>query len=464
MRRPSIQNAAMNAPPEGPLRRGADDAAERLFAGLVWLAATVALALFVTVYARNVPYYEDFALVPVLTGRRPFNLSWLVEWTVLEHRMVLAKTLLYPLWLVSGGDFRSSMFAGVAILAGLAYACMRVARTVRGRAVFADALFPVVLLNWGHAENVLFFIQLFFIVPVVLLTAIILLIATGRWEDRPRSAAALGACLVLLPLNGGVGMMLAPPLIAWAAYAAWNRWSSGEPAGRGVGAIVAGLAAATVIVATLYVIDYDMARRLSASREVTMRAAARTASETLSLALGTGGRQLWPWFAVALAALFGATACMLGLLVQRRRGERVRASGLLACLAAVGLMVAAIGHGRAWIGPGAGFPFRYSLLVAPAVVCVFLTAVLYGGALVGRFVQVLLFAVAVALVGPNVGLGLEYARFRANPADALAADVRAGVPPEVLGQRYAPTIYPVPAVLAERLAMLRDTRLGPYKR
>lgn len=440
-----------------------DDAAERLFVGLVLVAMTVALGYFVVTYGRNVPYYEDYELVPVLTGRRPFSISWLFEFTFVEHRTPIAKLLLYPLWLASGGDFRSSIFVDAAVLSGLAYACVRAARAVRGRAAFADALIPVVLLNWGHAENLLFFVQLFFLVPVVLTTTVLLLVATGRWERSPRATAALGLCILLMPLNGGVGMTLAPPLVVWAAYAGWRRWRSKEPTGLREGSMLAGAALVAVLLSALYFVGYSSDRRMTGTGVRTLRTVAQTTVETLCLSLGSAGRELWPWLGLACAVLFGATACVLAFLVEVRREERVRASGLLACLASVGLMLAAIGFGRAPVGPGAGMVDRYALLLAPAVVCAYLTAVLYGGPAVGRFVQALLFAGALALLGPNVRLGVEYAKFRTGPEDALAADIRAGMPPEVLGQRYTSKVYVGPETLGERLAMLRDAGLGPYK-
>jgi hypothetical protein len=81
---------------------------------------------------------EDWDLSPVLSGAQPFNLQWLLE-TTAEHRYVLGKVLLYPVWLISGKDFRAPMCAVLLIVPS--YACMHLARTLRARASFSDAFF-----------------------------------------------------------------------------------------------------------------------------------------------------------------------------------------------------------------------------------------------------------------------------------------------------------------------------------
>src|SRR5687768_14863939 len=94
------------------------DGAERLVAGAVWCAMTAALAVYVVCYGTNVPYMEDWELVPVLTGHRPLTVAWLGE-QILEHRYVLAKALLYPIFLAST-DFRVPMYVDAVLLSGLA--------------------------------------------------------------------------------------------------------------------------------------------------------------------------------------------------------------------------------------------------------------------------------------------------------------------------------------------------------
>jgi len=41
----------------------------------VWVVVTVALFLFVRHYARNIPFMDDWAMVPVITGHEPISLK-----------------------------------------------------------------------------------------------------------------------------------------------------------------------------------------------------------------------------------------------------------------------------------------------------------------------------------------------------------------------------------------------------
>ena len=107
-----------------------DDRAERIFVMAVWLALSLGLLAYVLTWARDLPYMDDWELVPVLAGARPFSLDWLLEQTF-EHRYVLGRLLLYALWHPGGEDFRAPMLLYVAMLSTTAFVSVRVARGLR---------------------------------------------------------------------------------------------------------------------------------------------------------------------------------------------------------------------------------------------------------------------------------------------------------------------------------------------
>jgi hypothetical protein len=433
--------------------RGADSA-ERIFSNAVWLAMSVALLAYVYCFGRNMPYQDDWELVPVLSGATPFSLDWLTLQD-LEHRYVLGKSLLYLTWHASGGDFRSSMWVSDLLLIVAAYAYMRVARRIRGSASFSDAFFPLLLLNWGLYESLIFFVQLWFVLPVVIFSVVVFSIVTDAWRSYP-GAVVLCVCVLLLPLNGAMGILLTPALLAWLAYAAWmqRRLAIGWPL------VIAGVFSA--MFAGLYFWHYQSPPAIPKALH-TLLGPIRAALEVLCVSLGTPGSDLWPGLAFVIAAACGATGLWLLALALSRREERLRAAGLLACLAAMGLLALGIGYGRNGIGLGSGFSSRYSLLIAPALCLVFLAATLYGGRIRARLVEMTLFVAACVIFVANTRSGLDYAHYRDAPADALLADVAAGVPPSAIGQRYAPLIYPNAQVMEQRLEMMRVGKVGPYK-
>jgi len=429
------------------------DRAERVFVTAVWVLASVAAFAYTAWFGRNVPYMDDWVLVPTLSGAQPFGLPWLFEQT-LEHRYVMGKALIYAIWQVSGGDFRATLWATDALLVAISYAFLRAARAVRGHSEWSDAFFPLVVLNWGNYESLLLFVQLWFVLPVALFVATMLIMVSGAWKKRS-GALALCACIALLPLNGAIGVLYAPPLVLLLVWMAWNQRAQHAVAGP-----FAFAAVAAMVLSALYFVGYHTpAATQRVSR--TPLGVIDSVFEVLSVAFGPGGASLWPYsgIAVALLGVAGATLCMRAL---REGGERPRAAALLACIAATGLIALGVGYGRSGLGPGAGFPGRYALLVAPGLGACALAASLYAGRIVGRLVPMVLFLCACSMIALDGRAGVVYGQGRAVLADAFLGDLAADATTRSLALRYAPRIYPHRDQLQQYLDMLRVARVGPY--
>lgn len=402
-------------------------------------------------YGRNFPYMEDWELVPTLSGATPFRLGWLVEQTG-EHRYILAKTILYPLWQLTY-DGRSSMVLSALILSAITLALIVTARRLRGSSSLADAFFPLALLHAGHAETLIFFIQLCFVLPVALFTVALLLIATGRWERHAAAAWIVAGCVILLPLNGAIGLLLAPALVVWMAWVALTRRG---PVAFGVSAV------ATTVLSAAYFVGFHRPPTVFPFGR-TVRGTIRTLVEVFSVGLGPGGAWLWPWSGLAIGGVLAASAIALAVVATRRHDDRARALGLLACVAAVGLLVGGIVWGRTVIGPGAGIPARYALLVAPGLCTAFLASVVYDSRPpASRLAQLFLAACAAGLLWSNVQAGREYGRPRAASADVARERLAAGTPSAVVAARYCEGIYPNVEPLAAAFEMLRAQGSGPF--
>ena len=73
-----------------PGRNRAGHLAGPILAWTVWAAMTVALVLYVRQDSRNVPFMDDFALVPMMTGQQPVSLEW--AWSQHnEHRPLISQ-------------------------------------------------------------------------------------------------------------------------------------------------------------------------------------------------------------------------------------------------------------------------------------------------------------------------------------------------------------------------------------
>ena len=132
----------------------AKDRGAALFVYGVWgLALAFALGL-VAHFGHNVPFNDDFAIIPWWAGERPITLAWL--WAPHnEHRIGLPKLVLVTLARISGGDFRAGMYFNVLAMGGLALALIGAAKKLRGGLKFTDAVLPLACLHWGNYGNFL---------------------------------------------------------------------------------------------------------------------------------------------------------------------------------------------------------------------------------------------------------------------------------------------------------------------
>src|SRR3569623_417440 len=206
-----------------------DDLAERLFGLAAWLTMSAVALAYVVMWGRNLPYQDDWELVPVLTGQVPWTFSWLLDQTM-EHRYVLGRALLYPIFKLGGSAYRAPMLCDVLLLSGIAFAALR-----------------ILLLHLGHGEGLIFFVQLYFVLPSCLLMVALFLLVRESWRQRG-GAIALAAITVAMPLCGGMGLLWLPALAAWLLLAAYaQRAQRGGVSRLFLGAVLVAIVAAALV-------------------------------------------------------------------------------------------------------------------------------------------------------------------------------------------------------------------------
>src|SRR5262249_9379395 len=187
----------------------------RAFVRVIWVIMFAAALAFVGRYGSSLPHHDEYGhMVPLLTGQHDLSLRTLWQQHN-EYRWPLPKLLLYLLLKLTGADFRSGMFACVIALGGLSGAMILAARRLRGRTSYADALFPILFLHWGHYENMLMGCQICYVLPLCFACIILLIILHDRDGMTLKSSMLAGGCLVGLPLCGGSGVGLTPALAIW---------------------------------------------------------------------------------------------------------------------------------------------------------------------------------------------------------------------------------------------------------
>ena len=132
-----------------------------------------------------------------------------------------------------------------------------VARRLRGLTAWTDAFFPLLLLNWGHCENLIWCWQVEFVLSTLLAGVALLIIACSKEGLTRRSLIGMTCCLILLPLTGANGFVLTPLLILWLAYAIVRGWRGGPLSNRAGHILALAALVAAVIPAAAYLLQYE---------------------------------------------------------------------------------------------------------------------------------------------------------------------------------------------------------------
>lgn len=397
---------------------------------LSWAAMTILAGVFVARYGQNYPRQDEWEFISVLYG---LESRW--DWVFArhyEHRYILARAIFLLLDAVSGHDFRAGMWVSVVLLSASALQLIRVARQLRGYSHPLDVTFPVLLLNAGHCENLLMGYQVAFTLTAYLLTLMLTVVAHAERVGAFRSGLRAGVLLLPITLGGAVGVAFTPAIALWITFLAWRVWRV-EGFGRAIAVLVCPVVVACYVGFTAY--ETFVTPAVSPRNDST--ATLWNALAFLTQGLGGVGRLGWPVLGVLVLLLQADVAVSLALNVFRVR-ERAAALGWLAVLGSVWLLALVIGHVREAVTE-----FRYSTPSCLAF-CVCGLAVARNARWRLRFGPGagLIFAVAALVAYYDWRFGREFAEVYKLRWEALKADVRAGVPVDLVAERNV--LFPVP--------------------
>ena len=423
-----------------------------------------ALLIFVYHYGHNVPFYDDWMIVSALTGHQPITLQWL--WAQHnDHRMPATNLLLVGLFRISGGDFRAGMFFNAAALILMTVLMLRAAFRLRGRAAITDAFIPLILLSWRHYGNLLWNWQATFLAPTLLAVVAIYLISARSIPDRP-TALGMAVLVAALSLMGAVGPIFAAPLCAWMLLTALAL--SGQYANVArllwLGSILG------FCLIGLYFVGYHPS---FIERSADFNGWLRSSLEVLSLSIdpledpgseniaNLWGRELWG-SAAGTILLVGVSLNIVAAVRDRR--EFVRKSGLAMLIASSLAIAAVIGWSRR-----DGYWARYATLTTPGLLALYISTVLWPAYRLGQVLRGILLMSVVVTAWPSFLTGLHGAQKRDEKMVAFERDLRAGVPPIVLADRYSrPPIVlhrrEFESEMAANIRMLKSAGVGEFRR
>ena len=105
------------------------------------------------------------------------------------------------------------MYFNAGLLSAAAVSMLLLARKLRGYTSVTDAVLPLSILNLGQAENLLISFSLNLILTAWISVELISLASLAGRRSGWRLALRFGLFLVLLPLCGGSGLVMLPPLV-----------------------------------------------------------------------------------------------------------------------------------------------------------------------------------------------------------------------------------------------------------
>jgi hypothetical protein len=449
--------------PTGPSRTTGrvDGAGSAVLVWLIWAATLASILASIARDGRNIPFEEDWLMVAPMTGHEPDIPRWLWSQNS-EHRLPLPRLVNLTL-LRATRDFRSTMVFDTLALGAVAAAMILVARALRGgQTSLADAFFPLLLLQLGNWDNLVWGWQIQFVLPTVLACALLLIIVAR--PAPPTGGILLGGAIALigLPLSGANGLIFTPVLAGWFAYAAWvRRRASGKDQETGLW-LPAGAALVAGLLCVVYFIGYDPSPWNEPSPG--LGATLATSGKFLALSVGPAAVKSWVLFGAVVSGVLVSSVIALVRAWRPRGDERLRIAGLLAFLAAIGVLALAVGWGRAGHVVATGrMPTRYVLLAAPGLCAAYFSLLLYGEGWLRRAGPAGL-ALLLALLFPlNTRIGFQRRAWFGEGMAAFEQDLAAGASPELLAQRHHSfMLHWDEALMVASMKMLRDARIGPF--
>jgi len=444
-----------------PSHHTSTSALNRRIASLIvwgtWSTMLVVALFFIGQYGSNVPSWDDWDMVPALTGAQPITASWL--WSQHnEHRVPLPRLLLLGLHRITGINFRTPMFFSVFALGALAFAMIRVASRLRGWITYSDAFFPLVLLHWGQAPTLLWGWQLQFISSTVLVGIVLLVMVQCGREFRLGPALVAGGCILLLPFCGANGLALVPVLALWMICWAVLRWRSRERHARRHAILMLALAFSALLFMGLYLVGYE--RVPNYPTYGSRRAIAITAIEFLTTGLGPA-TSLFPTLssggALCLLVLSGAALVVAWI---KKPQEPQRPLALLSFLGAMASLALSLG-----LGMRNGFEMRYVILAAPVWCCVYFIWSMCGTPRIASLARMFLLIAACLTLWPNAEFGMAYARSLRHELESFEHDMDTGMPTVFLIRRHWPEgyLHMNQDILTDYLPMLQRAGVGKFR-
>jgi hypothetical protein len=327
---------------------------------------------------------------------------------------------------------------------------------VRGHTSIVDALFPIVLLNLGNWENLLWGWQMQFVLVLAALCGLLAGFVASRVPLTARVACAMALVVALLPFGGGSAMPMVPALIVGLAVLAWA-----PSTGRGTRRIVAAGCLLCLGAVVTYFVGWHAPTWYP--KNPGPGATLRTTAKALALAWGPVAEGHWLPAFLAAAAVLASGAYVLVRPLRAGGDERRRAIAVALFIAGALLTAFGIGYGRASQVATQGVPSRYTYVTLPALLGVWFAWQLFGSRRARTLALGALLLAVLVVLPVNMRRGNAWRDYYAAGMAHLEHDIRAGLPRAELVRRNREfLLHWDPGLLAHDVDLLRKAKIGPF--
>jgi hypothetical protein len=429
------------------------------FVWTVWAVMTAVAVLFIRHYGRNLPFMDDFTLVPMVTGYEPVSLGWL--WSLHnEHRPVVSRAIMAGLYRLIAPDFRLGLYVNAGLLSVAAASVLLAVRRLRGRTSAVDVVVPLAVLNLGQAETLLIGFAMNLMLTSWIACVLVGLASRPGLLARRSLIVALGLLLVLLPLCGGSGLVMLPPLLLWLIHQIWlaGRGRDADPTAQKMGLVLLVLC---LVVVDVYLFDYAMP--VNHQPPPSKRAIGFTFLEYMSLVVSPTWHDYWRMAGVSAVGLVVVTLARLGWVSLRQPHERPRAFALAAVIFALLCAAVAVGISRSFMWPGGGLPSRYITTTSPVICALYVAWLASGPPRARRLVHSLLLVLVVLAIPAETRYGVAFGEDRLLTYRRIERCLKAHPRVSKLVELSSPALHPEPDVVHESFMMLKNARMGGFK-
>lgn len=428
---------------------------------VVW-AVTAAMAglslLFITLYGRNLPYADDFILLPIVGGLEPFTWGWLWQQQN-EHRFPIGRGIFFLLAQATHLDSRAGMVVNALLLSATAFWVISSLRFYRGELTLYDCAFPLLILHWGHYHNLLMNIQVFVVTAAAATLGVACFALRGGW-NRWSGIAGYAVLISLLCVSGGNGLPIAACHAAFAAWTAYTLWQSPGKDDRRRALAMLSIAVGVGVMVSLYFTGWARPPHHPPPRF--SKESIRGTGEFLAISFGPVAITGWRYFALAAGGgILGGALLLLRSFFQEPH-QRIRVAALLCSLAGMSALAAGIGISRGVIGPGIVLDARFVTIAMPLLFTLLLILSLAKGQHGRRLYKVAAAAIIVLMLS-NMVLGSRAGSVRARGIDTVLQEMAQCRPLGEIAKEHYMAFFPFEPTGATRyLQMLCNSRLGPY--